>query len=91
MVTMTIVQWRAYGADDDVMTLDVHDVQEGDDGDAVEQRIAEEQELRYDPDAEDMGSERGDMIVIDTIILRDGHDFHTPDGKIWRLNFEEIA
>jgi hypothetical protein len=94
---LTILQWRAYGADEDCLSCELMDIQEGDDKFGMDaahrlaERQAEEQELRYEPDAEDMGEEHGDLLFIESVTFAEGEIIQTKrDGRKFRIHFEEV-
>jgi hypothetical protein len=95
-MVLTILQWRAYGADEDCLSCELMESQEDDDKFGMEaahrlaERQAEEQELRYEPDAEDMGEEHGDLLFIESMTFEDGKEIATQDGRTFRIRFEEV-
>jgi hypothetical protein len=103
MAALTVLQYHAFGSDEDVMGWQLMDGPEAqmapDEGRApadvraawqVAAVIAGDQRLRYAAEAPDMGSKRGDFLLVNDWTWREGDVLKTPAGKQYRIRFEEV-
>jgi len=94
-MVLTILQWRAYGDDEDCLSVALYNDDAStdhgfDQARRLAKREAKQHGLRYDPDAENMGDEPDDLIFINSLTYDDGEVLKANNGKKYKIRFEEV-